>query len=236
MSQQMINLLVVSDESLQRLASRTLIADDSDVTVIGEAVDERQAVALTSALRPDVILLDSRLCKGNNLHIIATLADPARSRFKPGSPQLGNAPHRVLVMNLTGLDAYALAALRAGARGLVLASDPALDLLAAIKTVALGGAVLPPQHTRILMETVRQHHTRPEVPPAGGSSQLTAREQQVLAAIASGWSNADIAVLLSVSLSTVKTHVTRIFRKVGIRKRVEAVALAYESGILTPSR
>ncbi|MFF8409363.1 LuxR C-terminal-related transcriptional regulator [Streptomyces omiyaensis] len=227
----MIDVLVVSDESLLRLASRALTADDPEVTVIGEAVDAGQAMRMSSTLRPDVILLDSRLSKGKNLRTIAGLTRQAPTPFEPGTSR-----GCVLVMNLTERGPYALEALRAGARGLVFASEPAPHLLAAIKTVAAGGAVLPPQYTHLLMETVREHQNRPLPPAKDGWGELTARERQVLAGVASGWSNADIAARLNVSLPTVKSHVTRIFRKIGIRTRVEAVSLAYESGLLARSR
>ncbi|MFJ5834150.1 LuxR C-terminal-related transcriptional regulator [Streptomyces sp. NPDC093089] len=231
----MISVLVVSDESLQRLALRTLIAGDAAMTVIGEVADAAEAVEAGSALRPDVILLDRRFANGDNLRVIGNLVDPARAPFGPASSRHLDAPRRVLVMNVTESDGYALAALRSGVRGLVPASTPTSRLLAAIRTVAAGGAVLPPQCTRILMETVRQHQYMPLASPNEGISLLTVREREVLTAVASGWSNSDIADWFGISTSTVKSHVGKILRKIGLRARVEAVSFAYECGLLRSS-
>ncbi|MFJ3099399.1 LuxR C-terminal-related transcriptional regulator [Streptomyces hydrogenans] len=228
----MITVLVISDQSLQRLALTTLMARDPDLAVIGEATGTDQAAAMSAELCPDVVVLDRNLSSEDSLQTISRLAHPARAPFRSGSSRLVDRPRRVLVVNLASADTYAVAALRAGARGLVLDSARAADLIAAVRTVAAGGAVIPAEQTRSLLETVRRHQDPVPPAPARDLDQLTARERQVLAAIAAGWSNAEIAAWLTIAHATVKAHVSSVLRKIGARARVEAVSFAYDTGLV----
>ncbi len=199
----MTTLLLVDDQPLLRLGYRTVLELQPDFEVAGEAGDGRQAVAMTRALRPDVVLMDVRMPVMDGI-------EATRQIIAAGSPA------RILVLTTFNLDEYVYAALRAGASGFLLKDVPPADLVTGVRAVAAGDAVVAPSVTRRLIDTFVEH--LPD--PATGRSpvderlhQLTEREREVLAEVARGRSNTEIAQLLAVSEATVKTHVGRILTK-----------------------
>ena len=219
-----IRLLLVDDQSLLRLGLRMALDTQPDIEVVGEASDGAQAVSMARALKPDVVLMDVRMPVMDGIeatkHIIAAELEA-----------------RVLVLTTFGLDEYAFAALRNGASGFLLKSVPPAELFAGIRAVAAGDAVVAPSVTRRLLDAFAQH--LPDTPgrqsaAAQKTSQLTARERDVLMAVAAGQTNAEIAAALNVVEGTVKIHVGRILAKLQLRDRVQIVIFAYETGLLRP--
>ncbi|MGP4006582.1 LuxR C-terminal-related transcriptional regulator [Streptomyces sp. 4N124] len=216
----MVSVLVVTDQSLQRLALRMLLAAEPDLSVVGEAASAAEAVHLSASLRPDVVLVDGRPAQADGIETVRRLAE--------------HTP-RTLVLTPAGDEGYAYTALHAGADGFVL-EDAALDeLVSAIRVVAAGDAVITPGLTRALIDAVRQKGTVYPLRRASTVDALTARERDILVAVASGRSNAEIAQWLSIAPTTVKSHVSHILAKIGARARVQAVAFAYESGLVRPA-
>jgi DNA-binding NarL/FixJ family response regulator len=212
-------VLVVDDEALLRTAFRALIEAENDLSVVGEAADGRQAVELAGRLAPDVVVMDVRMPAMDGIEA---------TRRITASGTAGAT--RVLILTTFDLDEYVFDALRAGASGFALKSRPVEELLAAIRVVAEGEALLAPSVTRRLIA----HFSQRDRQPAGRRSQielLTDREREVLALVAQGLSNGEITDRLHVSLPTVKTHVSRILAKLGARDRTQLVVLAYESGL-----
>jgi DNA-binding NarL/FixJ family response regulator len=219
----MIRVLLVDDQSLLRMGFRMILEAELDIEVVGEAADGATGVAMTSALHPDVVLMDVRMPGMDGIAATAsiTAADPSS---------------RVIILTTFDLDEYVFAGLKAGASGFLLKDAPPADLLTAIRTVAGGDAVLAPAVTRRLI-----HQFAPLLPDPGQEhdrdailSKLTDREQTVFAQLAAGRSNREIAAGLHLSEGTVKIHVGRILAKLDLRDRVQAVVLAYESGLITP--
>ncbi|MEU7857319.1 response regulator transcription factor [Nonomuraea sp. NPDC049141] len=217
-----IRLLLVDDQPLQRLGFRAVIETQPDLEVVGEAGDGAQAVAMTGALRPDVVLMDVRM---------PVLDGIEATRRIVGS----GAEARVLVVTTFDLDEYVYAALRAGASGFLLKDVPPADLLTGVRAVAAGDAMVSPGVTRRLIDAFAGH--LPD--PATGQSpadqllgRLTERERDVFRQVARGWSNIEIAGSLTISEATVKSHIGRILTKLHLRDRVQLVVLAYESGIV----
>ncbi|MGW0760945.1 response regulator [Streptomyces sp. NPDC002814] len=218
----MVSVLVVTDQSLQRLALSMLLAAEPDLSVVGEAASGAEAVRLSAELRPDVVLVDGRLAPADGIETVRRLAE------SPHTP-------RTLVLTPAGDEGYAYTALHAGADGFVL-EDAALDeLVSALRVVATGDAVITPGLTRALIDAVRQQGTVHPLHRASTVDALTARERDILLAVASGRSNAEIAQWLSIAPTTVKSHVSHILAKIGARARVQAVAFAYESGLVRPA-
>lgn len=231
----MVSVLVVNDQSLQRLALRMLLAAEPDLTVVGEAVDGEAAVRRAAELRPDIVLLDAHLSRPDSIDTIRRIAQPPRL---PGTPEPAHAlarPPRVLVLTPSGQEGYAYAALRAGAGGFLLNDAAPDELTAAVRIVAAGDAAITPALTRALIDAVRRQRTPRPLHGATGLDTLTGRERDVLVAVASGWSNAEIAERLSIAPTTVKTHVSNLLTKIGARARVQAVTFAYESGLVRPA-
>ena len=212
----MIRVLLADDQALVRTGFRLILEHAADLTVVGEAGDGGAAVALAAETAPDVVLMDVRMPQVDGVE--------ATRRIRAGTPAT-----RVLVLTTFDLDEYVYAALRAGASGFLLKDTLAPDLLSAIRVVARGDAVVAPGVTRRLLERHIGTGAPPAPPPA---DPLTAREREVLALVAQGLSNAEIAARLHVSEGTVKTHVSRILGKLGLRDRVQAVVYAYESGLV----
>ena len=215
----MIKVLIADDQPVVRGGVRMIVETESDMTVVGEARDGREAVEQARLLRPDVVLMDIRMPGVDGLE--------ATRRLLAGA---GDAP-RVLILTTFELDEYVYEALRAGASGFLLKSAPPEQISSAIRTVAAGDALLAPEITRRLIEEFVRHPRPPGGrPPETG--ELTARELEVLKLIARGRTNAEIAADLFVSDGTVKTHVNHILRKLQLRDRVQAVVFCYESGLV----
>ena len=214
-----IRVLVVDDQSMVRAGFRLLLADEPDLEVVAEASNGLEAVAQAARFHPDVILMDIRMPQLDGLEATRRIlaADPAA---------------RVLVLTTFNLDEYVYEALRAGASGVVLKDDPPEQLIAAVRTIAGGEALLSSAVTRRVIEHFTQLHRQP--PPAAVES-LTAREMEVFGLITRGLSNAEIGAELFISDTTVKTHVTRLLQKLDLRDRAQAIVLAYQTGLFDTS-
>jgi DNA-binding NarL/FixJ family response regulator len=219
----MIGVLLVDDQALLRMGFRMILEAEPDIEVVGEAADGAAGVSMATALRPDVVLMDIRMPGMDGIQATQSivLADPAT---------------RVLILTTFDLDEYVFAGLKAGASGFLLKDTPPLELLSAIRTVAGGDAVLAPTATRRLIDQFVPLLPNPGHRRARDSvlSELTDRERTVFGQLAIGRSNREIAHELHLSEGTVKLHVGRILAKLGLRDRVQAVVLAYESGLITP--
>ncbi len=217
----MIRVLLVDDQAMVRVGFRMIIETEADLTVVGEAADGREAVELVARSKPDVVLMDVRMPLMDGIEATRVVT-------------AGEDAPRVLILTTFDLDDYVYAALRAGASGFMLKDAPAEQLVEAIRVIARGDALLAPSVTRLLIEEVAR---RPPVDPsvvAPGLVDLTERETEVLRLIARGLSNSEIADQLYLGEATVKTHVGRVLTKLGLRDRVQAVVVAYESGLVTP--
>ncbi len=214
----MIRVLLVDDQAMVRSGLRLILEAEDDLEVVGEAAHGDEAVRAVRADPPDVVLMDVRMPVMDGLE--ATRLVVAAS---PGT--------RVIVLTTFDLDEYVYGALRAGASGFLLKDAGGDALVEAIRVVAAGDALLAPPVTRRLIE---EFAARPEVPEVTGLDDLTDREVEVLGLVARGMTNAEIAEALVVSLPTVKTHVSHILTKLDLRDRVQAVVVAYESGLVTP--
>ena len=217
----MIKVLVVDDEALLRTAFSSLIAAEDDLEVVGEAANGQQAVDLAASLAPDVIVMDVRMPVMDGIEATRRITSDR------------DAGPRVLILTTFDLDEYVFEALRAGASGFALKSRPLEELLAGIRTVAAGEALLAPSVTRRLIAHFADR-ARVTASTPRGLDELTDREREVLVLVARGLSNAELAVTLRVTLPTAKTHVSRILTKLGARDRTQLVILAYESGVLSP--
>jgi DNA-binding NarL/FixJ family response regulator len=215
----LIKVLVADDEALLRAAFSSLIEAEDDLEVAGAAANGQQAVELAASLAPDVIVMDVRMPVMDGIEATRQI-----TRGQPGS--------RVLILTTFDLDEYVFEALRAGASGFALKNRPPEELLSGIRTVAAGEALLAPSVTRRLIAHFTDHTTATARTP-WGLAELTDREREVLALVARGLSNAELAGALHVTLPTAKTHVSRILTKLGARDRTQLVILAYESGVVT---
>jgi DNA-binding NarL/FixJ family response regulator len=215
-------VLVVDDQALLRTAFSSLIDAEDDLEVVGQAADGREAVEIAARLRPEVVVMDVRMPVMDGIEATRQIT----ARQGPDVP-------RVLILTTFDLDEYVFEALRAGASGFALKSRPLEELLTAIRTVAAGEALLAPSVTRRLIAHFADRAPAPPRAAAAGLAELTEREREVLALVARGLSNAELAGTLRVSLPTAKTHVSRILTKLGARDRTQLVILAYESGIVT---
>ncbi|MEU7531446.1 response regulator transcription factor [Saccharothrix sp. NPDC042600] len=214
----MIKVLVVDDQEMVREGFSALLDAQPDIEVVGSAGDGAAGVAEVRRLRPDVVLMDVRMPGTDGLTATRLLADD---------------PVKVLVLTTFDLDDYVYEALRAGASGFLLKHAPARELLEAVRVVARGDALLAPSVTKRLIEDfVKARLARPVKPAA--LSALTERETEVLRLIATGLSNTEIAAHLVLAEQTVKTHVSRVLMKLGLRDRAQAVIAAYESGLVVP--
>jgi len=219
-----IGVLVVDDQGLVRAGFRMILEAQPDIEVVGEAADGLDAVAAARRLRPDVVLMDIRMPRLDGLEATRRLAGPGVAD-----------PVRVLMLTTFDLDEYVFEALRAGASGFLLKDLPREDLVAAVRVVAAGDALLAPQVTRRLIEEFARRPA-PADPAPGALDALTARERETLGLLARGLSNAEMAAALYVSEHTVKTHVGNVLAKLGLRDRIHAVILAYEIGLVQPGR
>jgi DNA-binding NarL/FixJ family response regulator len=228
-----VRVVLADDQALLRKGFRMILEAEEGLEIVGEAADGADAVRLVELYRPDVVLMDVRM---------PVLDGIEATRAITTSDAGGDT--RVLMLTTFDLDEYAFNALRAGASGFLLKDVPPAELVAAIRTVAGGDAVVSPRITRRLLEEYA--HTLPDLSAAAGDgpdggafadpalASLTEREREVLLAVADGLSNAEIAERLYVSEATVKSHVGRLLAKLGLRDRVQAVVFAFQSGLVQP--
>ncbi len=223
-----IRVVLADDQALLRKGFRMILEAEDDMMVVGEAADGHDAVRLVELYAPDVVLMDVRMPSLDGIEATRTI-------------NASGALTRVLILTTFDLDEYAFSALRAGASGFLLKDVPPHELTQAIRTVGRGDAVVSPRVTRRLLE---EYADRLPDLSAGDSDddagpavlrELTEREREVLLAVADGLSNAEIAERLFVSEATVKSHVGRVLAKLGLRDRVQAVVLAYQTGLVRPS-
>ena len=219
-----IGVLIADDEALVRSGFRMVLEAEGDIAVVGEAATGRQAIDSARRLRPDVVLMDVRMPELDGI---------AATREIAGRDPGGAA--RVLILTTFDLDEYVYDALAAGASGFLLKDAPPEQLTGGIRVVARGEALLAPAVTRRLIEDFSRARP-PTVKAPPGADELTPRELEVWRLLARGLSNSEIADSLVVGETTVKTHVARVLMKLGLRDRVQAVVLAYESGLVTPGQ
>jgi len=220
-----IRILLADDQELMRMGFRMVIESQSDLSIVGEAVDGRQAIEAAAELAPDIVLMDVRMPQLDGIEATRRIVE-------------ADSPIRIIVLTTFDTDEYAYAALRAGASGFLLKDAPPAELLAAIRAVASGDAVIAPRVTRRLLSTFVRHLpdlSAPEPASHPGIELLTPREHEVLIEVARSHSNAEIAERLVLSEATVKTHVGRILAKLSLRDRVQIVVFAYEQGLIRPS-
>ena len=219
----MTRVLLVDDQPLLRAGFRMILEGESDIEVVGEATDGVEAIDATLRLHPDVVLMDIRMPNLDGVEATRRLAGPGAEE-----------PVKVLILTTFDLDEYVVEALRAGASGFLLKDVPPEDLVTAIRTIAAGDALIAPSVTRRLIDKFARHLPAPDTKPPPSLGNLTERETEVLTLMARGLSNAELAATLFVSETTVKTHVGRVLMKLGLRDRVQAVVLAYETGLVQP--
>ncbi|RKQ95009.1 LuxR family two component transcriptional regulator [Mycolicibacterium mucogenicum 261Sha1.1M5] len=214
-----IRVAIVDDQAMVRQGFGALLGAQPDIAVVGDAADGDEVAELVRRTRPDVILMDIRMPRMNGLDATrAVLTAP------------GDAHPRVIMLTTFDADEYVFAALRAGASGFLLKDASAEDLIGAVRIVASGEALLSPSVTRRL---IADYAARPERKPSASLSQVTERELDVMRLVAAGHTNAEIAGQLFLSEQTVKTHVSRLLSKLGLRDRTQLVIAAYESGLVT---
>ena len=219
MTEERIRVLIVDDHELIRRGMRMVLDAEDDMQVVGEAVSGAEAVHLAAELQPDVILMDIRMPEMDGIEATRRIV-----RSTPSS--------RVLVLTTFDLDEYAFGSLRAGASGFLLKNTPPGQLTSAIRAIAAGDALVSPRVTRSMLDLFATRLPRQAEAVDSRLDVLTDREREVFLAIAKGYNNTEIGERLFVSESTVKTHVGRILLKLDLRDRVQAVILAYESGLV----
>ncbi|WP_280415662.1 response regulator transcription factor [Nocardia carnea] len=215
-----ITVLVVDDQELMRVGLKMVLGAHPDLEVVGEAENGATAISQAAELKPDIVLMDVRMPVVDGVTATGRILEAGHGT-------------RVLVMTTFDLDEHALGALRAGASGFLLKDTPPEDLISAIRSVAAGDAVVSPKVTKRLLDRLIAEQPAPSRDPSVLDI-LTAREREVLEEIAAGRSNAEIAGRLFLSEATVKTHVGRVLTKLDLRDRVQAVVLAYETGLVRP--
>ena len=218
----MTTVLIVDDQALQRMGFSMLLEAQPDMTVVGEATNGGEAVRMTAELRPDVVLMDVRMPGMDGIEATRRIVE-------------SGGRSRVLVLTTFDLDEYAYDALRAGASGFLLKDALPEELVAGVRAVAAGDAVSSPGLTRKLIDTVSDRLPGHTPQQQRRLDDLTQREREVLTAMASGWTNQEIAERLHLAESTVKSHIGRILTKIDARDRVQAVIFAYDTGLVRPA-
>lgn len=223
----MTTVLIADDQPLQRFGSRMLLESQDDMTVVGEAANGSEAVRMAAELHPDVILMDIRMPGLDGIEATRRIT-------------AAGARTRILIVTTFDLDEYAYAGLRAGASGFLVKDAQPEELLAGIRAVATGDAVVAPSLTRRLLDAYVHHLPADPTAETEGHedarlTSLTDREREILTVIGQGWTNTEIATRLHLAESTVKTHVGRILAKTGSRDRIQAVILAYDTKLVQPS-
>jgi DNA-binding NarL/FixJ family response regulator len=217
----MIRVVLVDDQAMVRAGFRMILETEADITVVGEAGDGREAVDVVGRSAPDVVLMDVRMPHMDGIEATRQIVE-------------SGAASRVLMLTTFDLDDYVHSALRAGASGFLLKDAPADQLVNAVRVIADGDALLAPSVTRLLIDEISRRPAVDASVVAPGLADLTERELEVLRLIARGRSNGEIAQTLYLGEATVKTHVGRVLTKLAVRDRVQAVVVAYESGLVTP--
>ncbi|MCZ4118332.1 response regulator [Streptomyces sp. H39-S7] len=218
-----IRVLIADDQMMVRQGLTVLLNAEPGIEVVGQAVDGVEAVAKVAELAPDVVLMDIRMPRLGGIEATRRVTEPAGSTV------------RVLVLTTFDLDEYVYEALRAGASGFLLKDASAAELAQAVRVVAAGDALLAPNVTKRLIAEFSRLAGAPRAPLKERLGDLTERETEVLSLIAQGLSNAEIAVRLVVAEQTVKSHVSRILVKLGLRDRTQAAVFAYETGLIRPA-
>ncbi|WP_199042515.1 response regulator [Glycomyces salinus] len=223
MSERPIRVLLADDQQLLRAGFKMVLGAESDIDIVGEAGDGVEAFDLTRRLIPDVVLMDIRMPRRDGVAATSDIVE-------------ASLPTRVLVLTTFDLDEYVVGALQAGAAGFLTKDAPAADLVEAIRTVHRGGAVVAPHILSTLLGRFAEQRAPADDRTPALLEALTSREREVLMLLAKGLTNAEIADSLTVGETTVKTHVGHLLTKLGVRDRVQAVVLAYETGLVKPSR
>lgn len=216
----MIRVLLADDQAMVRAGFRMILEADGGIEVVGEAENGEQAAAAARRLRPAVVLMDIQMPVEDGLQATRRIIEAAE------------LPSRVIILTTFERDDYIFDALRSGASGFLLKNAPPEELVHAVRVVAAGEALLAPSVTRRIIEQFAQRTPRPDL--GARLEELTQREREVLILLARGRSNAELAAELFVSEGTIKTHVSSLLSKLGLRDRVQAVVLAFESGLVTP--
>ncbi|MEU9287846.1 response regulator transcription factor [Streptomyces sp. NPDC048275] len=218
----MTTVLIVDDQALQRMGFSMLLEAQPDMTVVGEATNGSEAVRMAAELRPDVVLMDVRMPGMDGIEATRRIVE-------------SGGRSRVLVLTTFDLDEYAYDALRAGASGFLLKDALPEELIAGVRAVAAGDAVISPSLTRKLLDAFSDRLPGHSPGQQRRLDDLTEREREVLTAIATGWTNQEIAERLHLAESTVKSHIGRILTKIDARDRVQAVIFAYDTGLVRPT-
>jgi DNA-binding NarL/FixJ family response regulator len=237
-----IRIVVADDHQVVRTGFAELLGTQPDFTVVGTACDGAEAVRICHELQPDVVLMDVRMPRMDGIEATRQVVGPGAASSFPHDdnrrdPAAASAPDRprVLILTTFDLDEYVYDALRAGASGFLLKDVTAERLFDAVRVVAAGDALLAPAITRRLIGEFALMRPKPDAAPVAAFAALTPRETQVLRLVAEGLSNPEISARLVVAEETVKTHVSRVLNKLGLRDRTQAVVAAYESGLVVPN-
>lgn len=221
-----VSVLIVDDQAMVRAGFAAILDAQPGISVVGQAADGAEGVALSQQLRPDVVLMDIRMPGVNGLEATRQLMSPP--------PRVDHVP-KVVILTTFDIDEYVHDALAAGASGFLLKDAPPADLVHAVRVVAAGDALLAPSVTKRLLQRFAEQRPANDA-HALRLADLTEREREILILIGSGLANTEIAAQLFIAEQTVKSHITRVFTKLQLRDRVQAVILAYDAGLVTPDR